>query len=226
MFALIFSDFCKCQTDEEFKTQILQRLADQDAKILLQDEKILEQDKEIKDLKKTDAILKSQLEMSIFRSQESLVKAGTQLEKHMKNVTEMQENHEEILNSVENNLNERIDNLTFDLEVTSLMSAPSSCFELWQNGITSAKKIHIDFDGRRKGKKPILVKCDFSTKSTVVGEEKTIEFEECDGNACDEKKIIEDEATLSQTIALINSSNICNQTIKFECVSAPIRVSF
>ena len=105
------------------------------------------------------------------------------------------------------------------------MTVPSSCFDLWQHGITSSQTLVMDFDGKGKGSLPILVECDFSTNATKVGDSKTINFQECDTNACDERKVIDEETDLSQLVALIESSVNCSQTIKFECTLAPLRVS-
>ena len=83
----------------------------------------------------------------------------------------------------------------------------------------------VDPDGRGRGKGPILVQCDFATNATIVGSAKKIDFQNCDTNACDEQKIIEDSEVLSQMVSFINSSARCSQEVKFECISAPLKVS-
>jgi hypothetical protein len=109
-------------------------------------------------------------------------------------------------------------------EVTSLMSVPNSCFDLWQHGVTLSQTLVIDFDGKGRGSMPITVECDFSTNATKVGVAKTINFRNCDSNACDEQKIITNEKTLPLLLALINTSESCSQTIQFDCILAPLHV--
>ena len=168
---VLFINYGTCETDQEFKDMILEKIAVQDEKIQKQEEKNFKQDEKILQLESENAALKSKL------------------------------------------------------EVTSLMLVPNSCFDLWQHGVTLSQTLVMDFDGKGRGSMPITVECDFSTNATQVGVAKTINFQNCDSNACDEQKIIADEETLPQLLALMNSSASCSQTIQFDCVLAPLHVS-
>ena len=186
---VLFINYGTCETDQEFKDMILEKIAVQDEKIQKQEEKNFKQDEKIQQLETENAALKSKMDLHQSHFQESL------------------------------------DIAISKSEVTSLMSVPNSCFDLWQHGVTSSQTLVIDFDGKGQGRMPITVECDFSTNATKVGVAKTINFRNCDSNACDEQKIIADEETLPQLLALINSSASCSQTIQFDCILTPLHVS-
>ena len=186
---VLFINYGTCETDQEFKDMILEKIAVQDEKIQKQEEKNFKQDEKIQQLESENAALKSKLDLHQSHFQESL------------------------------------DIAISKGEVTSLMSVPNSCFDLWQHGVTSSQTFVIDFDGKGQGSMPITVECDFSTNATKVGVAKTINFRNCDSNACDEQKIITNEKTLPQLLALINTSASCSQTIQFDCILAPLHVS-
>ena len=185
---VLFINYGTCETDQEFKDMILQKIAVQDKKIQKQEEKNFKQDEKIKQLETENSALKSKLDWHQSHFQESL------------------------------------DIAISKSEVTSLMSVPNSCFDLWQHGVTSSQTLVIDFDGKGQGSMPITVECDFSTNATKVGVAKTINFRNCDSNACDEQKIMADEENLPQLLALMNSSASCSQTIQFDCILAPLHV--
>ena len=185
----IFVNFGNCETDQEFKDMILEKIAVQDEKIQKQDGKIQKQDEKIQKLETENTVLKLKLE------------------------------------SYQSQFQENLDVANAKIEVNSLMSVPNSCFELWQHGVTSSQTLALDFDGKGRGSMPIIVDCDFYTNATKVGEAKMINFQDCGTNACDEQKIIADEETLPQLLALINSSASCSQTIQFDCILAPLQVS-
>ena len=178
----IFVNYANCETDQEFRDMILQKVADQDEKNQKQDEKIQQ-------LETENTVLKLKLE------------------------------------SYQSQFQENLDIANAKIEVSSLMSVPNSCFELWQHGVTSSQTLALDFDGKGRGSMPIIVNCDFYTNATKVGDAKTINFQDCDTNACDEQKIIANEEYLPQLLALINSSASCSQTIQFDCILAPLQVS-
>ena len=176
LFLAIFVNHGNCETEQEFRDTIL--------------EKIQKQDEKIQQLETENTVLKLKLESYQSQFQESLDIAHTKI------------------------------------EVTRLMSVPKSCFELWQHGVTSSQTLALDFDGKGRGSMPIIVNCDFYTNATKVGDAKTINFQDCDTNACDEQKIITNEETLPQLLALINSSASCSQIIQFDCILAPLHVGF
>ena len=184
---VLFFNYGTCETDQEFKDMILEKISGQDDKIQKQEEKNFKQDEKIQQLETENAALKSKLNQLHFQ--------------------------------------ESLDIAISKSEVTSLMSVPNSCFDLWQHGVTLSQTLVMDFDGKGRGSMPITVECDFSTNATKVGAAKTINFQNCDSNACDEQKIISDEETLPQLLALINSSASCSQTIQFDCILAPLHVS-
>ena len=185
---VLFINYGTCETDQEFKDMILEKIAVQDEKIQKQEEKNFKQDEKIQQLESENAALKSKLDLHQSHFQESL------------------------------------DIAISKSEVNSLMSVPNSCFDLWQHGVTLSQTLVIDFDGKGRGSMPITVECDFSTNATKVGVAKTINFRNCDSNACDEQKIMADEETLPQLLALMNSSASCSQTIQFDCILAPLHV--
>ena len=178
----IFVNYANCETDQEFRDMILQKVADQDEKNQKQDEKIQQ-------LETENTVLKLKLE------------------------------------SYQSQFQENLDIANAKIEVSSLMSVPNSCFELWQHGVTSSQTLALDFDGKGRGSMPIVVNCDFYTNATKVGDAKMINFQDCDTNACDEQKVIENEEILPQVLALIDSSASCSQTIQFDCILAPLHVS-
>ena len=184
---VLFFNYGACETDQEFKDMILEKIAGQDKKIQKQEEKNFKQDEKIQQLETENAALKSKLDQLHFQ--------------------------------------ESLDIAISKSEVTSLMSVPNSRFDIWQHGVTSSQTLVIDFDGKGQGSMPITVECDFSTNATKVGVAKTINFRNCDSNACDEQKITADEETLPQLLALMNSSASCSQTIQFDCILAPLHVS-
>ena len=186
---VLFINYGTCETDQEFKDMILEKMAGQDEKIQKQEEKNIKQDEKIQQLETENAALKSKLDWYQTHFQESLDLAISKS------------------------------------KVTRLMSVPNSCLDLWQHGVTSSQTLEVDFDGKGKGSLPIIVECEFSTNATKVGLAKTINFQNCDLNACDEQKIITDGETLPQLLALINSSASCSQTIQFDCILAPLHVS-
>ena len=98
LFFAIFVNHGNCETDQEFKDTIL--------------EKIRRQDDKIQQLETENTVLKLKLESYQSQFQESLDSAHTKI------------------------------------EVTSLMSVPNSCFELWQHGVTSSQTLALDFDGK------------------------------------------------------------------------------
>ena len=182
LFLAIFVNHGNCETEQEFRDTILE-------KIQKQDDKIMKQDDKIQQLETENTVLKLKLE------------------------------------SYQSQFQENLDIANAKIEVSNLMSVPNSCFELWQHGVTSSQTLALYFDGKGRGNMPIIVNCDFYTNATKVGEAKTINFQDCDTNACDEQKIITDDETLPQLLALMNSSLSCSQTIQFDCILAPLHVS-
>ena len=192
----IFVNYANCETSQEFRDMILEKIAVQDEKIQKQDEKIVKQDEKI--IKQDEKIQQLETENTVLKLK---------------------------LESYQSQFQKNLDIANAKIEVSSLMSVPNSCFELWQHGVTSSQTLALDFDGKGRGSMPIIVNCDFYTNATKVGEAETINFQDCDTNACDEQKVIADEETLPQLLALINSSASCSQTIQFDCILAPLHVS-
>ena len=193
---LIFAIFVNFANCEISAEKITQKFAEIDEKIQKQDEKIVKQDEKI--INQDEKIQQLETENTVLKLK---------------------------LESYQSQFQESLDIAHTKIEATSLMSVPNSCFELWQHGVTSSQTLALDFDGKGRGSMPIIVNCDFYTNATKVGDAKTINFQDCDTNACDEQNIIENEETLPQLLALIKSSASCSQTIQFDCILAPLHVS-
>ena len=62
-------------------------------------------------------------------------------------------------------------------------------------------------------------------RTTTVGHDITLDFENCNEAFCSEK-IINLDAPLPQLVLLVDKSPSCGQTVTFMCQSAPINVNF
>ena len=62
-------------------------------------------------------------------------------------------------------------------------------------------------------------------RTTIVGNDIALDFENCNGAFCSEK-IINLDAPLPQLVLLVDKSPSCGQTVTFKCQSAPISVNF
>ena len=104
------------------------------------------------------------------------------------------------------------------------ISAPTSCAELKNQGITRNQEIYLDPDGRNFGNTPIQASCIFPQAEVSIGGNKKINISSCgDDSKCFRKKIIDDDNVLQQMINVMNSSPACSQTWEFESLTAPLK---
>ncbi|CAG0886202.1 unnamed protein product [Darwinula stevensoni] len=113
------------------------------------------------------------------------------------------------------------------LEAIALQIAPQTCQTLADLGVTKAGNYFVDPDGILVGDPPIQVFCDMETDpvSTIVQHDamKTdAEIDNCADPGCFSRNI-KYNASLKQMVALIDQSQSCNQRIKYDCLSAPLR---
>ena len=131
------------KSDEEFKTLVLQKIAGQDAKI------------EQLESKNVQLEIKVEAYKNIF--QNGLNSLEGRLELQIANMNETNEQQIQLLATSEELINDRIDNLASDLEITNLMAVPTSCAELRKHGLNSTKTLLVDSDGKGRGDFPIKV---------------------------------------------------------------------
>ena len=107
------------------------------------------------------------------------------------------------------------------LELISRLLAPETCMELVNNGMTESIDVMLDPDGKNQGLPPIQVKCQLPEGKSIVGEEVTAIVDHCESEGCF-KKDLNYGASVGQIETLISKSMSCSQSIKVECVLAPI----
>ena len=99
-----------------------------------------------------------------------------------------------------------------------------NCQELANLGMTNSGIYHLDPDGQDIGAGAISVRCDFSDNSTEIVHDQSLEMI-FDGNCVEqgcERKNLDYQVPESQIKALINSSEACQQSIRFDCFLAPL----
>ena len=129
--------------------------------------------------------------------------------------------------ALENKINNEISNAqnlnlkVKNLELISRLLAPETCLELANSGLTESIEVMLDPDGKNHGLPPIQVKCQLPEGKSVLGEEVTATVDHCNAKGCFKREITYD-APVGQIETLISKSTSCSQSIKVECVSAPI----
>ena len=99
-----------------------------------------------------------------------------------------------------------------------------NCQELANLGMTNSGIYQLDPDGQDIGAGAISVRCDFSDNSTEINHDQSLEMI-FDGNCVEqgcERKNLDYQVPESQIKALINSSEACQQSIRFDCFLAPL----
>ena len=94
-----------------------------------------------------------------------------------------------------------------------------SCAQVTASGI-----FPIDLDGAGHGLPTIKAHCNPQTDVTTIGENTIIQVEKCDSIGCF-KKSINYEATTSHFETLIKEASTCKQSIRVDCLMAPLSVS-
>ena len=105
------------------------------------------------------------------------------------------------------------------------MTAPKSCGEAVELGIKTSRFLTLDPDGHSVKEEPIVGFCDVATGTTVLENDITVEVGKCDSLHCFQHNMSY-SAPVTQMVALIESSGNCSQSIKVDCQSAPLKVSF
>ena len=126
-------------------------------------------------------------------------------------------------NKINNGISEAQDlNLKVkNLELISRLLAPETCLELGNSGMTESIDVMLDPDGKNQGLPPIQVKCQLPEGKSIVGKEVTAKVDRCIAKGCFKKEITYD-APVGQIETLISKSASCSQSIKVQCISAPI----
>ena len=110
-------------------------------------------------------------------------------------------------------------------EAAKNLDTVRNCQDLADLGMTNSGTYQLDPDGQDTGAGPITVRCDFSDNSTEIVHDQTSEMifdGKCSEAGCD-RKILDYQVPESQFKALINSSERCEQYIRFDCFLAPLK---
>ena len=104
------------------------------------------------------------------------------------------------------------------------LDAAKNCQELANLGMTDSGTYRLDPDGQDRGAGPISVRCDFSDNSTEIVHDQSSEIifdGKCQSLGC-EVVSLDYQVPESQIKALMNSSEECQQSIRFDCFLAPL----
>jgi hypothetical protein len=102
---------------------------------------------------------------------------------------------------------------------------PRSCYEIAADPTKPSGNYMIDPDGQDVGEDPITVICNMAVGgSTLISHDSEAEIEaaHCATEKCYNRTINYPSATLNQMIALIDISGMCRQSIKYDCLKAPL----
>ena len=119
---------------------------------------------------------------------------------------------------------EEIKQLKLDFEVPHLATAPENCGEAIDLGVKTSRFITLDPDGQSVKEEPILGFCEVPTGTTILDTDVTVEVQTCDSLHCFQHNMTY-AAPLQQMVALIDTSGNCSQSIKVDCLTAPLQVS-
>ena len=119
---------------------------------------------------------------------------------------------------------EEIKQLKLNLEVPHLVTAPENCGEAVDIGIKTSRLVTLDPDGQNVNEEPILGFCEVSTGTTILDTDVMVEVENCGFLHCFQYNMTY-AAPLQQMVALIEASGNCSQSIKVDCLTAPLQVS-
>ena len=105
-----------------------------------------------------------------------------------------------------------------------MATAPENCGEAIDLGIKTSRFITLDPDGQSVKEEPILGFCEVPTGTTILDTDVTVEVQTCDSLHCFQHNMTY-AAPLQQMVALIDTSGNCSQSIKVDCLTAPLQVS-
>ena len=137
------------------------------------------------------------------------------------------QNQETLMKTTLKNYNElqsEIENLKLQyrtLEMYSKLSLPETCSALRKTGLNESVTAMINPAGLDKSLAAIQVQCDLPEDKTYLGKETKFEVTNCQTLRCYNESL-DYKSSKEQIEALISSSVSCRQTIKLECISAPI----
>ena len=159
-------------------------------------------------------------------------------EKFLAKWTEMKQNlRQEIKEEVKNELKEemrvnlaqkeqKIVELTEDIDELSKIHAEKNCHELQNHGVTKSGFYNLDFDGEKTGQPPSKAFCNFEENTTEVLHSLPSEYElnSCnEGPGCASVNVTY-SAPIEQMKALIDNSESCYQDVKVNCTLAPLQL--
>ena len=107
------------------------------------------------------------------------------------------------------------------LEMYSKLSLPETCSALRKTGLNESVTAMINPAGLDKSLAAIQVQCDLPEDKTYLGNGTKFEVTNCQTLRCYNERL-DYKSSKEQIEALISSSVSCRQTIKLECISAPI----
>ena len=110
-------------------------------------------------------------------------------------------------------------------QAVRILTNVRSCQELANLGITQSGTYEIDLDGPDSMAEPSMVFCDFTTNSTEIrhDQQSEIMIEKCqDGDFGCHQTDLSYDVPMDQIRALIDSSECCEQSIRFDCFLAPL----
>ena len=104
------------------------------------------------------------------------------------------------------------------------LTAPATCSDLWNQGITRSQEIYVDSDGVNHGERPVKAFCNFPSNDVTFGEEKLVNITHCEGADCFQSPDFQiDNSTQNQIQNVIDASTSCSQKWSFNCMSAPLK---
>ena len=123
------------------------------------------------------------------------------------------------------NGNNTEDRLSY-LEEMIKLNVIRSCQEMLDFGINTSNYYHVDPDGPLTGSSPFRVWCDFTEDGRAITEvlhnsEEAMKVEKCETPGCYKHNIVY-TAPHDQMQALIQLSENCEQTIRYDCLLAPL----
>ncbi|CAG0885542.1 unnamed protein product [Darwinula stevensoni] len=141
-----------------------------------------------------------------------------------RNEVHMKLEGESLKSLIENTVEDRLQYL----EAITRQITPPTCATLGNLGVTRTGTYLVDPDGVLRGEPPIKVLCDMETDpaSTIIHHDsmENTEIDHCPDEGCYIRNINYD-ASMKQMQALIEQSESCEQEIRYECFSAPLRAS-
>ena len=126
---------------------------------------------------------------------------------------------------LENKMNDINDEVKYLKELSKMLSV-RTCDEMHDYGLNKSDYYFVDPDGPLNGEEPIRVYCDFAEDygftSVSHDSEQKIEVTHCNDPGCYARQIVYD-ASMEQIKTLIELSDSCRQTIRYDCFLSPLQ---